>query len=150
MNKLTLRIWRPSEYLYARLGCEIRFRFPVLKLLDWRERTEELANSTNPIAVIVLAHLESLATNHRPMERYQAKRQLIRRLFERGWDNQQIRELFRLVDWLLDLPAELQQQFRDDIHKFVGEFHPSSGYLILFVVPAFFSFRSRLNQELSS
>ncbi|HIJ20272.1 MAG TPA: hypothetical protein HPP58_04415, partial [Deltaproteobacteria bacterium] len=28
--------WRPVEFSYGRWGCEMQFRFPVIKLLDFR------------------------------------------------------------------------------------------------------------------
>src|SRR5258706_1219502 len=34
--------WRPDTFGYARWGCDLRFRFPVVKLLDYRERWEAL------------------------------------------------------------------------------------------------------------
>jgi predicted transposase YdaD len=32
-----------------------------------------------------------------------------------------IRKLFRLLDWILDLPDELQEQFREDVHHYEQE-----------------------------
>lgn len=113
--------WRPAEYVRGRFGCEVRFRFRNVKLLDWSARTDELAASPNPVAPIVLAHLQSLATNQDPAERLRAKWQLIRGLYHRGLNAEGVRQLYRLIDWLLDLPAELEQQLRHDLHEYQEE-----------------------------
>ena len=68
--------------------------------------------------MIVLAHLQSLATHADPTARYQSKWQLIRGLYERGYQAKQVRQLYRLIDWLLELPKELQERLRTDIHTF--------------------------------
>ena len=46
---------------------------------------------------------------------------LIKGLYERGLTANQVRQLFRLIDWMVQLPAELQQQFREEIHRFEEE-----------------------------
>ena len=113
--------WRPTEYEKIRFGCEIRFRFRHVKLLDWAARVDELTASSNPIAPIVLAHLQSLATHRNPAERLRSKWQLIRALYERGLDAERVRQLYRLIDWLLELPVELERQLNTDLYQYQQE-----------------------------
>jgi len=47
-------------------GCEVRFRFPTVKLLDFRERLAELEANRNPVAALVLAHLAAQQTRADP------------------------------------------------------------------------------------
>ncbi len=54
--------WRPDRFTQELWGCTIEMRYPVVKLLDWREREAELAASANPFAVVVQAHLAAQAT----------------------------------------------------------------------------------------
>lgn len=110
--------WRPSEYERSLFGCEIRFRFRTVKLLDWETRLDELAASENIAAPIVLAHLQSLFTKDDPEARLRSKWQLIRGLYDRGLDAERVRQLYRLIDWLLNLPTELEQQFRANLHEY--------------------------------
>jgi hypothetical protein len=35
-----------------------------------------------------------------------------------------VRQLFRLIDWLMELPAELQDGFRQELHKFEEDSSP--------------------------
>ncbi|NJL54658.1 hypothetical protein HC928_05285 [bacterium] len=63
-----------------------------------------LESSTNPLAVIVAAHLYTLQTRRDPAQRLALKQRLFTSLYERGFDEATIQQLFRLMDWLLRLP----------------------------------------------
>lgn len=113
--------WRPSSYGYALGGCEVSLKFPVVKLLDYEARWQDLEESTNPFAVMVMAHLKTKATRGKPQERQQWKWNLVRRLLERGYDQEDIRKLFRLVDWMMTLPDELQRSFEEQLTRYQEE-----------------------------
>ena len=72
--------WRPQSYSYQRWGTEVGFRFPVVKLLDYAARRQELEASDNPFATVVLAHLDTQETRQRLGERKDRKFALVRRL----------------------------------------------------------------------
>jgi hypothetical protein len=42
-------------------------------------------------------------------------------LFERGWGEKQIRQLFRLIDWIIDLPEPLENAFWDQVKQLKEE-----------------------------
>lgn len=65
--------WRPAEYASALWGCEVQFRFPTLKLLDYAERLGELERSRNPVAALIMAHLAAQRTRRDPEQRLAAK-----------------------------------------------------------------------------
>ncbi len=113
--------WRPNRHESRLWGSTLTFEFPVVKLLDYRDRWEELATSVNPFAGVVMAHLRSLETRGDADQRRQAKVALVRWLFERGYDQQQVRQLFRFIDWLLLLPREAEHAFRVELHALEGE-----------------------------
>ena len=100
--------WRPQSYSYELWGTGAGLRFPIVKLLDYAERRSELEESSNPFATVVLAHLDAQATRKAPGERKERKVRLVRCLLERGWDVRRARQLFRLVDWLMDLPERFE------------------------------------------
>ncbi len=110
--------WRPERFGYQRWGCEIGIRFPVVKLLDYRGRWAELEASTNPFAVVVQAHLQTQATRHDARTRYRAKLTLAKSLYRRGWSREDILELFRVIDWLLRLPEELEERLWSEIQTY--------------------------------
>ena len=80
-----------------------------------------LENSSNPFAVMIMAHLKTKATQGQPEQRQQWKWDLIRRLFEQGYDKNDIRQLFRLVDWMMTLPEELQKRFETQVTQYQEE-----------------------------
>jgi hypothetical protein len=97
--------WRPDEYGHGRWGCEVRFRYPVIKLLDYQKDPSLLeAAKTNPFAVVVRAHLVALETRKDADQRLHSKIHLIKGLYAEGYSRQDILNLFRFIDWLLDLP----------------------------------------------
>lgn len=113
--------WRPSFYGYALGGCEVSLRFPVAKLLDYETEWQSLEESTNPFAVMVMAHLKTKATRGVLQERKQWKWSLVRRLFEGGYSREDIVRLFRLIDWMMVLPEELQREFQDELRRYQEE-----------------------------
>jgi hypothetical protein len=88
----------------------------VIKLLEYRDRWDELEASDNPFATMVMAHLQTQATRHRHDERRQCKLHLMRRLYERGYQPDDIYQLFRFIDWLMWLPDGVKDQFEADLH----------------------------------
>ncbi len=45
----------------------------------------------------------------------------MRLLFERGYSRQDILELFRFIDWLLELPEDIEKQFQDELTEITEE-----------------------------
>jgi hypothetical protein len=113
--------WRPSFYGYALGGCEVSLKFPVAKLLDYETRWQALEESTNPFAVMVMAHLKTKATRRVPQERKQWKWSIVRRLFEGGYSREEIVQLFRLIDWMMVLPEELRREFNEELRRYQEE-----------------------------
>jgi hypothetical protein len=113
--------WRPSEYRSDLFVCEAGIRFPHVKLLDFASQETVLEASTNPFAKVVLAHLKAQQTNDDPVARHAWKLRLVRGLFEQGFSAKNVRELFRLIDWLMELPHILDQMFRQDLDKIQEE-----------------------------
>jgi hypothetical protein len=106
--------WRPSRYEYARWGFRAGIEFPVVKLLDYAPKYQELEANPNPFAVVVLAHLKALETRRSPAERYAWKLRLVKGLYSRGMDPEDVRRLFRFIGWVLELPEPLEGRFKAD------------------------------------
>jgi hypothetical protein len=62
-----------QEVYYTIAGCEVSLKFPTVKLLDYEERWTELEASSNPFAIIVMAHLKTKATTGKLPQREQWK-----------------------------------------------------------------------------
>jgi len=113
--------WRPDHFGFEVLGCRQRLDFPMVKLLDYAPRLEQLEAESNPFAIITAAHLRTRSTKRDPQARYQAKRHLVRQLYRHGWERQRVLDLFAVLDWMMRLPDLLEQQLWQDIAFIEGE-----------------------------
>lgn len=105
------------------LGCfqqslwqtQLQFNFPVLNLRDWQTKFAELEANPNPFSVVILAQLIAHKTHKQYLQRKDSKFKLVRLLYERGYERQEILELFRFIDWMLKLPKELESQLNREL-----------------------------------
>jgi len=88
-----------------------------VKLLDFVAHEAMLEASTNPFAQVVLAHLKARETHGDPANRHNWKVRLVRNICDRGFSPKDVRELFRLIDWLMILPPALAGVFRQELDK---------------------------------
>lgn len=115
------RGWRPQQFSHELFDCRVSLDFPVVKLLDYEQDWAALEADPSPFALVVMAQLQSLRTRRNPEERYAAKGQLTRLLYQKGYRRQDILELYRFLDWLMTLPIELEQRFRLDLEQIETE-----------------------------
>lgn len=113
--------WRPREFQRSLFGCETGIRFPTVKLLDFAAHEAALEASTNPFSKVVLAHLKARETHGKPTDRHVWKLRLVRGLYERGFSAKDVRDLFRLIDWLMELPPPLTGVFRKELDELQEE-----------------------------
>ena len=74
-----------------------------------------METNANPFAVVVLAHLKTLETRRAPADRQAWKVRLIKGLYERGFSADDVRQLFRFIDWIMDLPEAGERLFWQEI-----------------------------------
>ncbi|QHG20643.1 Rpn family recombination-promoting nuclease/putative transposase [Nostoc sp. ATCC 53789] len=110
--------WRPNQFGYNLFGCTVEFTFPIVKLLDYQQRQSELEASRNPLATVVMAHLKAMETRDDRIERKQQKLVLVRRLYEQGLRREDVINLFGFIDWMMTLPAQLEEEFWQEYRDF--------------------------------
>lgn len=110
-------LWRPKQYGYNLWGCEVGIKFPSIKLLDYAGDWTALEASNNPFAVVVMAHLKAKETRRRVQDRLRWKIELIRGLYKKGYTRKQVLELFRFIDWVLDLPDHYELRFEHAVKE---------------------------------
>lgn len=115
--------WRPDRFAYDIWGCRLDFQFPVVKLLDFAGREAVLEASDNPFAIVTRAHLATMQTRNDPPSRHQRKVRMIRELYERGMSRDDVLQLFRIIDWMMDLPKALEQLFKQEAEQIEQEIH---------------------------
>ncbi|HFE66693.1 MAG TPA: transposase, partial [Chloroflexi bacterium] len=65
-------------------GCKIQLNFPAIKLLDYRDKWDELQQNDNPFAIVVMAHLQAQATTYEEEHKMQYVTAIERRGIEQG------------------------------------------------------------------
>jgi hypothetical protein len=70
---------------------------------------------------VVLAHLKARQTHGDLTDRHAWKVRLVRGLYERGFSAKDVRELFRVIDWMMVLPPVLATVFWEDVAKIQEE-----------------------------
>ena len=113
--------WRPDHYGWSLWGCEMGIRFPVVKLVDYEGREEELAASRNPFALMTLAFLATRKTRNDDQMRRQWKLQIVRRLYEQDYKEEDVRRLFRVIDWMMHLEGEQAIIFKTELEQLEAE-----------------------------
>lgn len=113
--------WRPARFVYELWGCETAFRFPVVKLIDYNDRWDELEASVNPFATVVMAHLKTQSTIRNDLARQAWKLALLRRLYRLGYRRSDVIQLYRFIDWLMQLPKSLDQELWRTLKQEEGE-----------------------------
>jgi hypothetical protein len=106
-----------GRYETERWSCRLLFEFPVVKIEDWRGGEAELLASDNPFALVTLAQLRVLETKGDTARQYEAKRELIRLAFERGYEREQVLSLLRFIDWVIALPEDMEYRLEDEIEE---------------------------------
>ena len=115
------RRWRPSRFGYELLGTKVSLVFSIAKVLDYRGKWDELERNPSVFAVVVMALLRMIETRRNPRRRLEWKLTLTKMLYERGYDERTIIDLFRFLDWLMFLPEGLQQSYRGEVERYTEE-----------------------------
>ena len=82
-----------------------------------------MEESNNPFATVVMAHLKAQETRQDEEERKRWKLYLIRRLYERGYGRKDVVQLFRFIDWVLQLPEEVEEMVWQKAREYEAEQH---------------------------
>lgn len=113
--------FRPNQFGYELWGCEVLFKFPVVKLIDYKQQWSALEASRNPFATVVMAHLKAQQTRDDAEGRKASKLYLTRRLYERGYEREDVIHLFGFIDWVMSLPEALEQEFWIEVIQYEEE-----------------------------
>ncbi|MEH2001006.1 MAG: cytosolic protein [Nostoc sp.] len=113
--------WRPNRFGYELFGTKVEFQFPIVKLLDYKQRQSELEASRNPLATVVMAHLAAVQTKSDRLQRKQQKLSLVRRLYQQGFEREDVLNLLAFVDWVLTLPQDLEREFQHEVEQLEAE-----------------------------
>ena len=77
--------WRPRSFGYNLLGCNVQFEFSIAKILEHRDKWEELEKDPNPFSIVVMAHLKVQETRSDEEARRRWKFSIAKSLYSRGY-----------------------------------------------------------------
>ncbi len=110
--------WRPNHFSSRAIRTTKEFHFSTVKLLDYRQKWSDLEADRNPFATVVMVHLKALETSSDRRERKVFKLALIKRLYEQGFQRQDIINLYALIDWMMTLSKELEREFQQELNQY--------------------------------
>ena len=87
----------------------------------WGVSPAALEANPSPFAPFVVAHLKTMETRQDMEARKGWKIRLLKGLFKRGFTGDEIRQLLRLIDWVMDLPEEMEEQVQEEMVRFGEE-----------------------------
>lgn len=102
------RSWRPNQFGYELWGSEVSFKFPIVKLLDYKQQWSAIDASSNPFATVVMAHLKAQETRLDALERFESKLAITRRLYVLGYSREDVINLFGFIDWVMSKPVRVR------------------------------------------
>ena len=112
----------PDAFEIINTGKYLRVEFQVAKLLYFKERVKQPKYRDNPFACVTEVQLEVnelKGHRRRGMEKaeaeYKLKKKLVLRLYESGYRSEYIRSLLLFLDWMVQLPEELEGRLTDEI-----------------------------------
>jgi hypothetical protein len=110
--------WRPNQFSYELWGTDVAFKFSIIKLLDYQQEWSGLDVNRNPFATVVMTHLKAQETRDNMLRRKEWKLALIERLYEQGYERDDVINLFQFIDWMMTLPEELEQEFWQELQQY--------------------------------
>lgn len=114
--------WRPNSYNFSLWNHNIIiFNFFTKKLIDFKERVQDLFFHKNPFGVVIASHLAALETKGKPKARLEKKFSITRELYQKGLSKDAIITLFKMIDWSIILPKELELEYKAKIHQLEEE-----------------------------
>lgn len=104
-----------NVYEISRWGFELYFKFPVVKLLDYRDNWEKLQRDRNPFAYATRAFLKTVETQGHDHERYQWKKRFLLELYHAGLSHAAVVSLFEFIGVVMALPEAKDEELYDEI-----------------------------------
>ena len=104
-----------GQFQVGKWQSRMGITYPTICLRDYADRQAELEQSSNPFALVVLAQLKAGMTRDDMLARARAKRHLVRLALRNIYARQEIADLMNFLDWVLELPTNLNNNFWADV-----------------------------------
>lgn len=102
--------YRPDSFEEMAAGSGVHFRFRTVKLLDLRDRMDQLLSSDNPFALLVAAQLTARLVKD-GKQRADNLIAFYRLAVRKKLDKSLIAKLLLFLEWLVALPVEIKEGY---------------------------------------
>jgi hypothetical protein len=109
--------FRENIYQISRWRFRLHFEFPVVKLLDYRDKWDELERDPNPFAIATMAFLKTVETQGSDQERYQWKKHFLLELYRRGLSRETVVALYEFISVIMALPEAKDEELYEEIEQ---------------------------------
>lgn len=110
--------WRPNSFKIGFADSYLCSRFVVIKMIDYRNQLKEIEESNNIFACIIYSQIGAIDLFKKPEEvRKQEKFALTKRLYNKGFNKDEISNLYKFIDWLICLPKPLEIEYINDVNQ---------------------------------
>ena len=113
--------FRENVYAISQWGFRLHFEFPMVKLLDYRDKWEELEHDPNPFAIATKAFLKTVETQGNEQERYQWKKHFLLELYHSGLSREMVLALYEFIDIVMALPEAKDDELNEEIKQTTEE-----------------------------
>jgi len=109
--------FRENLYAISRWEFRLHFEFPVVKLLDYRDKWDALEHDPNPFAMATMAFLKTVETKGNDQERYQWKKHFLLELYRKGMSRETIVALYEFIGVIMALPPAKDEALHEEIEQ---------------------------------
>jgi hypothetical protein len=111
------RRWCPTKHTEGQHGSSDSCKWLALKLLKIARQVPDLEHEENVFSLFMTAHLTALRTTKDLTLRMEEKIRLLSNLQCRKLANIDGREWYRLIDWIMTLPEEMNRQVHEQVYR---------------------------------
>ena len=97
-----------------------QFSFNALKIADYKGKEEILKKEKNIFALVILAQLAIMEAGENQELRRRHKLALAKKLFNSGYNKEDVSNLYKFIDWLIKLTSENMKTFEKEIVDIAG------------------------------
>lgn len=112
--------FRPAHYASDIAGCSIRFEFATVKLLDWRDKIDELLHSDNPFGLLVAAQLTAKLIKN-SQHRVDNLINYYRLAIKKNLSREHIMRLTVFLEWIVALPETITPYYNQQLQHLEEE-----------------------------
>ena len=109
--------WRPNVFEQNFWGSTLRLEYPILKVLDYKRKIQQLEQSDNPFAWVLLAQLLAMEDTKGHEQKLLDKFSLARILYTKKLDREAAIDLLRFLKEIVVLEQKEEAQFDSKIKK---------------------------------